>query len=480
MTVESTLNFPDLLQLLNHREAAELRLRGGHSPQLVVGNRASRVALPAVSVEWLRSEVATLLGSDRMDALGRTGLVGFAYSLEGAGSFDVLVSGTREEPLLSVRPQIDRTTMTIDPGGGMSSPEAGLVPPPALRSALMLAASEGASDVHLGDGDPPMIRVSGLLRPLVGAEVEGLPIRPLVEAMITSVGRRRLADGAAVDFSFSVHGVGRFRANAYRAVRGYNLAIRMLPDEIPSLQDLSLPSSLAQLTEFPNGLVLFTGPTGSGKSATMAALVAHLNKTRPIHIITLEDPIEFVHERQQAVVRQREVGVHVASFAEGLRDALREDPDVILVGEMRDLETISLALTAAETGHLVFSTLHSNRAANTIDRIVDVFPEHRQAQVRLQLSEALRAVVAQRLLPRADVSARIPALEVLRVNHAVAHNIREGRAHQIPSIMQTHREEGMWVLERHLAALVRKGLLAEATARAHATDLHLLETYLSS
>jgi twitching motility protein PilT len=298
--------------------------------------------------------------------------------------------------------------------------------------------------------------------------------------MITSVGRRRLADGAAVDFSFSVHGVGRFRANAYRAVRGYNLAIRMLPDEIPSLQDLSLPSSLAQLTEFPNGLVLFTGPTGSGKSATMAALVAHLNKTRPIHIITLEDPIEFVHERQQAVVRQREVGVHVASFAEGLRDALREDPDVILVGEMRDLETISLALTAAETGHLVFSTLHSNRAANTIDRIVDVFPEHRQAQVRLQLSEALRAVVAQRLLPRADVSARIPALEVLRVNHAVAHNIREGRAHQIPSIMQTHREEGMWVLERHLAALVRKGLLAEATARAHATDLHLLETYLSS
>jgi len=438
------------------------------------------VALPAVEEDWLRSEVEGLLGRDRLSALGRTGLVGFAYSLEGAGSFDVLVSGSCEQPVLSVRPQIDRTTMTIDPGQGLPAPEAGLVPPPALRATLVLAAAEGASDIHLGDGDPPMIRVGGLLRPLAGAPVEGLPVRPMVEAMITSVGRRRLGDGAAVDFSFSVAKVGRFRANAYRAVRGYNLAIRMLPAGVPTLEALSLPGSLSELVEFPNGLVLFTGPTGSGKSATMAALVAELNRTRPIHIITLEDPIEFVHERQQAVVRQREVGVHVASFAEGLRDALREDPDVILVGEMRDLETISLALTAAETGHLVFSTLHSNRAANTIDRIVDVFPEHRQAQVRLQLSETLRAVVAQRLLPRADKKGRIPALEMLRVNHAVANNIREGRAHHIPSVMQTHRDAGMWVLERHLAALVRKGFLAETTGRAHSTDLALFETYLTS
>jgi twitching motility protein PilT len=298
--------------------------------------------------------------------------------------------------------------------------------------------------------------------------------------MLTSVGRRRLADGAAVDFSFSVEGIGRFRGNAYRAVKGFNVAFRVLPMEIPTLAQLRLPRSLGELTEFPNGLVLVTGPTGSGKSATMAALVGILNETKAIHIITLEDPIEFVHTRKRALIRQREVGVHVASFAEGLRDALREDPDVILVGEMRDRETISLALTAAETGHLVLSTLHSNRAFTACDRIIDVFPEHQQSQIRVQLAESLRAVVAQRLLPQKDGKGRIAGLEVLRVNHAVGNNIRDQRINQIPSVMQTHRDEGMWVLERHLAALVKKDLIAIETARAHAADVELFETYLAA
>jgi twitching motility protein PilT len=474
------LELESLLQMLHNREANELRLVSGQSPHLIVGNQSSRIALPPVEAGWLRNLVGGLLGPDRLAALESTGLVGFAQAVGDLGMFDMQVQGTIDEPVLLVRPQIDRTAMTIDPAMAVAGPEAGLQAPPALREALAQAVARGASDIHLGDGDPPMVRIAGLLAPLVECQVANVPIRPLVETMLTSVGRRRLADGAAVDFSFSVDGVGRFRGNAYRAVKGYNLAIRVLPQDIPTLQELRLPRSLTELTEFTNGLVLVCGPTGSGKSATVAALLGHINERRPIHIITLEDPIEFVYTRKTAMVRQREVGVHVNSFAEGLRDALREDPDVILVGEMRDLETISLALTAAETGHLVLSTMHSNRASTACERIVDVFPEHQQSQVRLQLAESLRAVVAQRLLPEANDQGRIAALEVLRVNHAVANNIREQRVNQIPSVMQTHREQGMWVLERHLAALAKKGMITAETARAHAGDAQLLQTYMTA
>ena len=474
------LDLETLLRQLQRREASELRLVVGRSPMLIVGNSAQRLDLPAVEAPWLREVARQLMGPDREEALTQGYSVTFAYNWPDLGSFDMQVSGSAEAPQVSVRPQIDRTSVTIDPSAMVAGPESGLDVPAPLVEALSAAVALGASDIHLGDGDPPMARVDGLLRPLLAVRVAGMPVRPLVEVMLTAVGRRRLADGGAVDFSFSLDGVGRFRGNAYRAVKGYNLAIRTLPETIPSLEDLRLPRALAELTEFPNGLVLFTGPTGSGKSATMAALVQHINRTRPVHIITLEDPIEFVHPRHTAVVRQREVGVHVESFADGLRDALREDPDVILVGEMRDLETISLAITAAETGHLVLSTLHANRAFSAMDRMVDVFPEHRQAQTRIQLSESLRAVVAQRLIPQADGRGRIAALEVLRNNHAIAHNIREQRAPMIPSIMQTHREQGMWVFERHLAALARKGLITLEVAQIYASDQTLLETYMQA
>jgi twitching motility protein PilT len=472
------LEFETLLQLLHRRGANELRLTVGKSPQLIVGSSASRIALPDVESSWLRNQVSSLLGSDRMKALVQHGIVGFAHPYQDL-VFDIQVNGTPDDPELIVRPQIDRTLLTIDPTMAVG-PEDSLPVPRALRECLAQAVARGASDIHLGDGEVPMARVAGLLTNLVDLDVANTPIRPLVESMLTSVGRRRLADGAAVDFSFSVEGIGRFRGNAYRAVKGFNVAFRVLPMEIPTLAQLRLPRSLGELTEFPNGLVLVTGPTGSGKSATMAALVGILNETKAIHIITLEDPIEFVHTRKRALIRQREVGVHVASFAEGLRDALREDPDVILVGEMRDRETISLALTAAETGHLVLSTLHSNRAFTACDRIIDVFPEHQQSQIRVQLAESLRAVVAQRLLPQKDGKGRIAGLEVLRVNHAVGNNIRDQRINQIPSVMQTHRDEGMWVLERHLAALVKKDLIAIETARAHAADVELFETYLAA
>lgn len=473
-------DFDALLGLLHRRDASELRITPGASPQLVTGAAISRLGLPATDSDWLGDLAFELMGEDRRKAFLDGGEVSFAYRIAELGSFDVRVLGPSHAPSLIVRPEVDRTMMTIDPETVLTAPEEGLEVPDSLRATLELANDVGASDLHLGDGGPPVMRVGGVLTTMPMAPVAGKRVRPLVEAMLTAVGRRRLADGLAVDFSFSVDGVGRCRGNAYRALKGFNLAVRVLPETVPTLRDLRLPGSLASLAEFPSGLVLFVGPTGSGKTASMAALVNHINQTRAVHIITLEDPIEFVHNRNQALVRQREVGVHVASFSEGLRDALREDPDVILVGEMRDLETIQLALTAAETGHLVISTLHASRAPTTIDRIVDVFPEHRQSQIRLQLAECLRGIVAQRLLPGADGTGRIAALEVLRNNKAVANHIRESRSFQLPSVMQTSREGGMWVLERHLAALFKRGVVSEDVARVHVEDQELFDSYVRS
>lgn len=346
----------------------------------------------------------------------------------------------------------------------------------ALEEILREAVTLGASDVHLGDQGSAMLRVQGDLRPFPGPCLHG-SVRSLVEPLLNDDARGRFERGQAVDFAFGIGGLGRFRGNSYRAMLGDAVAIRVLPERTPSLEDLCLPRSLSELVELRDGLVLVTGPTGSGKSATLAALVDHLNECRAVKVITLEDPVEFVHSARRAVVRQREVGTHVDSFATGLRDALREDPDVILVGEMRDLDTITMALTAAETGHLVLSTLHAARACSAIDRIIDVFPPHRQIQVRSQLADSLRAIVAQRLLPRIG-GGRVPTIEVLRVNHAVGTHIRDGRIHQIPSVMQTHREEGMWVIERHLAGLVKKGLIDLSVAHRHAGDSQLLDTYL--
>ena len=469
-----------LLRLLDRRGASELHLAAGAPPCLLTGSDRSPLALPPIQPAFLAALTRELMGPDRAASLLAGEGVSFAYRVDSLGSFDITVQPPADQPQVVVRPEVERIARTLDPDVSAFAPEQGLAVPDAMRETLEFAARAGASDVHFGDGAPVVMRVGGLLQTLPGAPAGRKPVRPMVERMLTPVGRRRLADGLAVDFSFGVDGVGRCRGNVYQALRGYNLAVRILPETVPSLRELRLPGSLAELVDVANGLVLFTGPTGSGKSATMAALVDHINRSRPAHLITLEDPIEFVHQRARALVRQREVGVHVGSFAEGLRDALREDPDVILVGEMRDPETIALALTAAETGHLVISTLHSNRAPSAVERIVDVFPAHRQTQVRLQVAESLRAVVAQRLLRAADGSGRIPAVEVLRNNKAVANHIRERRIHQVPSVMQTSRESGMWVLERHLAALFKRGMLDESMARLHCDDDELFDSYVRS
>jgi twitching motility protein PilT len=273
-----------------------------------------------------------------------------------------------------------------------------------------------------------------------------------------------------LDFAYSIPGVGRFRGNVYRQRRGIDAVFRPIPLEPPTLEHLGMPSSLAKLTAFHQGLVLVTGPAGCGKSSTLAALINLINEDRPDHIITVEDPIEFVHQSKHCVVNQRQVRKHTGSFANALRAALREDPDVIAIGELRDLETISLAITAAETGHLVLGTLHTNDAARTINRILDAYPPDQQSQIRAMISESLRAIVSQRLLPTVDGTRQVAALEILLVNIAVSNLIREERVFQLRSVMQTGRNLGMCLFDDSLLELVKKGIISKETARLHCED----------
>jgi twitching motility protein PilT len=290
----------------------------------------------------------------------------------------------------------------------------------------------------------------------------------------------QLRGGGSVDRGFDVPAVGRVRVNVYASDEGLCAAVRILRRDAPTLSDLQLPPHLEPLIALPHGLVVACGPTGSGKSSTLAALVQHALRAQPRVLVTLEDPIEYLIRppHESGLVRQREVGTHVRDFATGLRDALREDPDMLLIGEMRDPETIGLALTAAETGHLVFASLHSRTAPSAVERIVDTYPPERQRQIRVQLADSLRAVIAQRLIPTADGSGRVPAVELLRVTYGVANLIREGRTAQIVNALQAGGSEGMLVLERHLADLVRAKRIRHETALAAANDADALSEYL--
>jgi twitching motility protein PilT len=328
----------------------------------------------------------------------------------------------------------------------------------AMQKLLMLALERGASDVHLSTGEPPSLRVHGDLVRLQGDPLTPEQTMALVTTVMNAEMRERFETEHEVDFACQVEGAGRFRVNCFVQNRGPAAVLRSIPTVIPSLEDLGMPPVLKQLCERERGLVLVTGPTGSGKSTTLAAMVNEVNQTWQGHILTVEDPIEFVHQPKQCVVNQREVGPHTNSFAAALRSALREDPDVILVGEMRDLETISLAVTAAETGHLVFGTLHTSSAPKTIDRLIDAFPAEQQGQIRTMLSESLEAVIAQRLLKKKG-GGRVAALEVLVGVPALRNLIREGKLHQVPSVMQTGQRVGMQTMEMAYADLLKRGLI---------------------
>ena len=327
-----------------------------------------------------------------------------------------------------------------------------------METLVRESVEKGASDLHLSAGGPPRLRIDGDLAVTDHPSLDAAGVMTVVDAILTPQQREHFAAERELDFSWAVPDVGRFRVNVFMQGRGPGAVLRTIPTQIPSLEALNMPPILAELCKRERGLVLVTGPTGSGKSTTLAAMVDLVNSTWDGHILTIEDPVEFTHESKRCLVNQREIGAHTTSFSAALRSALREDPDVILVGEMRDLETISLALTAAETGHLVFGTLHTSSAAKTIDRIIDVFPSGQQSQIRTMLSESLEAVVAQRLLKKIG-GGRVAACEVLVGSPAVRNLIREGKLHQIPSAMQTGQQQGMITFDMALAELQKKGLI---------------------
>tara|TARA_Y100001970_G_scaffold184680_1_gene224677 strand:- start:2122 stop:3174 length:1053 start_codon:yes stop_codon:yes gene_type:complete len=339
-----------------------------------------------------------------------------------------------------------------------------------INKLLEYSLESGASDLHLSVGSIPMVRINGTMKPLNMDPLSKEEMDSIVPQVMNQEQIEKFRERKEIDFSAKLEGKGRFRVNFFLQIKGTAGVFRTIPEVVKNFDELGTPPVLQSLSLLDRGLVLLTGPTGSGKSTTLAAMVDHININRKCHIITIEDPVEYFHHTKESLINQRELGVNTNSFANAMRSALREDPDVILVGEMRDLETISLALTAAETGHLVLSTLHTSSAVKTIDRIIDIFPSGQKGQIRSMLSESLEAVIAQKLLPTKDGKGRAPACEVMIANTAIRNLIREDRIYQIPSIIQSGGVEGMQSLDQDLQRLVSQGKIERKVAQAIADN----------
>jgi twitching motility protein PilT len=365
-------------------------------------------------------------------------------------------------------PDIEPFTPTLNPDGSLD-----------IDELLTYTVRNGASDLHLANQLPPAIRIDGSLRPIEGlARVDNEQIREMVYRILTQNLRERFEAEKELDTAHTIMGVGRFRVNLFQQRGSIGTVMRAIPHEIPPFDTLGLPPIIPSLAELRRGLVLVTGPTGSGKSTTLASLINIINLSKPLHIVTIEDPIEFLHTHNRSIVNQREVGADTKSFAEALRHVLRQDPDVILIGEMRDPETIATALTAAETGHLVFSTLHTQDAPQTIDRIIDVFPSSQQDQIRIQLAGSLEAVITQQLVLSATGYGRTPVAEIMLCNPAIRNLIRSRKTHQIYSLVQTGAAAGMQTMDQGLAKAVRAGSITEAMAFDRCHDPSELRDYL--
>jgi twitching motility protein PilT len=457
-----------LLSLVLDQNANELRVGTDREPKMLAYGSAKRLALPSMDAETIRDLLGEILSPEREALLVERGRVDAAYEAPSLGIFALTLTSRadgfdvvfRKSSAQGVAAQAAPSAPVVPVAAPVSVPMPVAAPAPvpvavstSLNELVAHAASRRASDIHLADGAVPMIRVDGKLMPLDAGPID-----------------------LATELPFGDHGlevpdVGRVRAHVFRSEGGRAVSIRLLPRHAPSLASLQFPVPLDDLIMLPHGLVLVCGAAGSGKSTTLAALAQEALRRRSVVLVTLEDPIEYaLSSTERSVLRRRQIGRDVSDFASGLRDALREDPDLILIGEMRDPETISLALTAAETGHLVFATLHSRSAASAIERIVDSYPPERASQIRGQVADSLRAVVAQRLVPNARGQGRLPALEVLRVNHAAASMIRESKTAQLGSVLQSGRKEGMITLERCLADRVAAGDVRIEDARAAAND----------
>ncbi len=333
-----------------------------------------------------------------------------------------------------------------------------------INKLLTYALDSGASDLHVSSGSIPMVRINGIMKPLNMSSTTEDDMDSILPQVMSDDQIAKFRERKEIDFSARLDGKGRFRVNFFHQIRGLAAVFRAIPEIPKGFEELALPPILENMSMLDRGLILLTGPTGSGKSTTLAAMVDHINQNRESHIITIEDPVEYFHHSNQCMINQRELGASTHSFANALRSALREDPDVILVGEMRDLETISLALTAAETGHLVLSTLHTASAVKAVDRIIDIFPASQKGQIRSMMSESLEAVIAQKLLQTKDKKGRIPALEIMIATTAIRNLIREDRIYQIPSVMQAGGVEGMQTLDQDLQRLVSQGKIQRKAA----------------
>ncbi len=466
-------NIDKFIQAVHQFKADRLILASGQKVTLAIGQERRSSSAQAATLQQVQDLIQEIVPTDRASILTEDGEHEFPYV---SASGPVLVKVIRRDGRLQVEVEPLRggagegsragAALPVPASAAAASPPG--APATAIQALFQKMVREKCSDLHLSAGNPPLFRKDGEIV-LLGeaAALSADQVREILFSIAPEANRSQFEEVHDTDFSYEMPGVARLRCNLFRDRLGPGGVFRVIPTKIPTVEDLGLPRVVVDLCDLNKGLVLVTGPTGSGKSTTLAAMIDHINRTRSAHIITIEDPIEFVHQKKKSLINQREIGVHTMGFKNALRAALREDPDIVLVGEMRDLETVAIAIETAETGHLVFGTLHTNTAPSTVDRIVDQFPADRQSQVRIMLSESLKGVITQTLL-RKKGGGRIAALEILLVNSAVSNLIREGKTFQILSVMQTGKGSGMTTLSDALLDLVKAGQVEPHEAYAQA------------